>query len=332
MKPSELIPMLRVALKKGYPCLVIGQPGAGKSDIITDIVNELGYDLMIEHPVTQDVVDIKGLPGILDGKAEWLPYGSLRAMMEATKPLAVFIDDLLHAPQSVQAGMLQLLLAREINGKKISPHVRFVAATNAKGHNAGTQNMISPLLNRFRCIINLEIDVDDWLKWGLDNGIIPELLAFIQFRPNMLNTFDEKKAKNMQPFASPRSVSFLNSWIKDGIMDIDVHKGCCGEDFAAEFAGFYQIFTRVGNLIPQIILNPKKTILLEEPSELYAITAAIAYKASLKNVDAIGEYIERYPADEYKTLCWKLMTARDKELCNSSAFQTWSIKNSDSIK
>jgi hypothetical protein len=311
--------------------MVTSSPGCGKSDIITQATQELGYEIAIEHPVISDSTDAKGLPAIVNGEADFMPYGNLRAMMNAKKPLVCFLDDLGQATQSVQASYMQLLLAREVGGKKISPEVRFVAATNGRRDGAGVTGLITPLLNRFRCVVKLDVSADDWNKWAMDNEVPVELIAFIQLRPELLNNFNEKTAKNMEPFASPRSVKFLADWISEGVMDIETWKGCVGEGFASEFSGFYKIFKQVGNLIPEIILNPKKARILEKPDEHYAICAALAYKATDKNIDAIGTYIERFSNAEYRTFVWKCASARDKDLCNGNAFQTWSIKHSDEM-
>src|SRR5271165_6428923 len=103
MKPSELIPVLKKSLEKNWPMLIVSSPGCGKSEIGTQVVKELEYDFMIKHPVIEDVTDPKGLPALVNGKADFLPYGDLRQMMETTRPLAVMIDDLGQAPQSLQA-------------------------------------------------------------------------------------------------------------------------------------------------------------------------------------------------------------------------------------
>src|SRR5690349_18181009 len=125
MKITDLYNILPVALKENMNVLLVGAPGVGKSDVIGDIVtNIVNYELMICHPVVSNPIDYKGLPvsGMVDGKltADFIPYGDLNKMITAEKELVVFFDDLGQAPVSVQAAVMQIILAREINGKKIS--------------------------------------------------------------------------------------------------------------------------------------------------------------------------------------------------------------------
>ncbi|GAF99527.1 unnamed protein product, partial [marine sediment metagenome] len=86
MSPKQLKSILLVAMSNGMPVLIKGAPGVGKSDIVARVAKELKMELILSHPVVSDPTDYKGLPGIVDGKAEFLPFGDLRQLMEAKKP------------------------------------------------------------------------------------------------------------------------------------------------------------------------------------------------------------------------------------------------------
>lgn len=311
--------------------LIQSSPGIGKSDLVNLAVKQLGYDSITIHPVVEEPTDAKGLPAIVNGMADFLPYGNLRCMMEATKPLVVFLDDLGQAPQSVQAAYMQLLLAREINGKKISQHVRFIAATNRRADNAGVSGLITPLLSRFRATVELECDAGDWQKWAMQNGMPIELIAFIGLRPDRLSTFDPKNAREMKPFACPRTIAFLGEWLNAGVDALETMRGCVGEVFAAEFMGFRSIYNKVANLPAKVVLNPGKTEVPEERDVLFALSAALAYNASEKNIDALGIYTARIPA-EFRTFFWKASTGRNAKLMETNAFTRWAAENGDDIR
>ncbi len=125
------------------------------------------------HPVVSDPTDFKGLPGIIGDKAEFLPFGDLRQMIEADKPTIVFLDDLGQAPAVVQAACMQLLLARQINGKKISGHIVFIAATNRREDRAGVTGILEPVKSRFKTILDLEVSADEWTEWAFKNNMPP---------------------------------------------------------------------------------------------------------------------------------------------------------------
>ncbi len=333
MKASELSNTVKTALQKGWAMLVQSSPGIGKSDLINAAVAELKFDSITVHPVVEEPTDAKGLPGIVNGVADFMPYGNLRRMIEAKAPLVVFLDDLGQAPQSVQAAYMQLLLAREINGKKISEHVRFIAATNRRADGAGVSGLITPLLSRFRATVELECDATDWQKWALKNGMPIELVAFIGFRPLLLSTFDPKHAREMKPFACPRTVSFLGEWLNAGVSDLETMKGCVGESFATEFAGFRAIYLKVANLPEKIILNPKTAPMLNAADEQFALAAALSYKAKQANVDNIAAYMNRdeFPS-EMRAFFWKAATSRTPNLYETNAFTHYGVISQNEIK
>ena len=112
--------------------LITGAPGTGKSDIVDQATREAGAELIISHPVTSDPTDFKGLGALVDGEAKFLPFDQLKDLITATRPTVFFLDDLGQAPPAVQAAAMQLILARRVNGHKVSDAVTFIAATNRK--------------------------------------------------------------------------------------------------------------------------------------------------------------------------------------------------------
>lgn len=331
MKASLLSQTLKLAITQRWAILLEGSPGIGKSDLVVQTCASLGVDLMLCHPVTSDPTDYKGLPGIIDGKAEFLPYGELRRLMNATKPLVCFLDDLGQGSQATQAALMQLVLAREINGQKIPDCVVFIGATNRRTDNAGVSGLLTPLRSRFRATLELTVDAQDWCKWALANKLPIELIAYINLKPLMLSTFDPKTAKEGKPFACPRTIAFLGDWLSAGIDDPETVNGCVGEAFGTEFLGFRAIYKAVAGLPAQVIANPQGAIIPEEIDRMFALSAALSYHASIKNIDAIGQYMDRV-SSEFRTFFWKAATSRKPELVETNAHQNWAIKHSDDIQ
>jgi len=77
LKASDLKQVLVCMAMGKRPVLIKGAPGIGKSDIMAQVAQEVNADLIIMHPVVSDPTDYKGLPGIVEGQAEFLPYGEL---------------------------------------------------------------------------------------------------------------------------------------------------------------------------------------------------------------------------------------------------------------
>jgi MoxR-like ATPase len=158
MRPTQLSSLLAASFKHRQKVLINGMPGIGKSDIVAQAAADIQADLLISHPAVSDPTDYKGMPAVLpDGRAEFLPFGDLDKLIKANRPTINFLDDIGHAPPAVQAALMQLLLARRVNGHKISDHVVFCGATNDTKHMAGVAGMLEPV--KFR-----EPASSAWLK------------------------------------------------------------------------------------------------------------------------------------------------------------------------
>jgi hypothetical protein len=336
MKITDLYKILPIALKNKRPVLLKGSPGLGKSDIIKDIViNVLGYEFMILHPVVCSPIDFKGLPvsGNIDGKltADFIPYGDLRKMMEAENNLVVVLEDCGQAQISVQASLMQLILAREINGKKISDKVSFIAATNDKTDNAGVGGFITPMLSRFTGgIFQLTVDSDAWIDWAIKNNIPAELISYIKTKPSMLSTFNPKN-KAIENFACPRTIAGLGEWINSGIINYEVFSAVVGEIFATEFMAYYKICASIAKLPCEIILNPQLAEIPGKPDILYFVLVALANKSKEeKTFKQVLIYAARLPK-EYEAFIVKLIVTKNPKMKETSVYINWHVNNQDVV-
>jgi MoxR-like ATPase len=149
MRPTDLLLLLSSMIVNRLNLLITGAPGIGKSDLVNQAARAADADLILSHPVVEDPTSAAGLPWIVDGHARFLPFGMLERAMNATKPTVWFLDDLGQAPAATQASYMQLLLAREVNGHKLSDYVTFVAATNRRTDRAGVSGILEPVKSRF---------------------------------------------------------------------------------------------------------------------------------------------------------------------------------------
>jgi MoxR-like ATPases len=331
MKPTALSEYLDFAITNNFPVLITGKPGIGKSDIVAQAATGSDAQLIISHPVVSDPTDYKGLPfPNKNGTADFLPFGELQQIITAKKKTVYFLDDLGQASPSVQAACMQLLLARRINGHKVSDQVTFIAATNRKQDKAAVTGMLEPVKSRFKTIQELETDTDDWVKWALINDMPTELIAFIRFRPELLDNFEP--TKEMINSASPRTVAAVGIQQAAGLpqkFEYDVFKGAAGDAFATEYVTFLKLFRELPS-VDEIILNPHKAPVPGEPGALYAISSALARKMNDDNIGSICTYLDRLPV-ENSVACMKDAETRDRTICSTRAFIEWTKDKSGII-
>jgi hypothetical protein len=320
MKPTQLKAFLGHAIQHRQSVLIKARPGVGKSDIVEQTCKDAGVHLIISHPVVSDPTDYKGLPYASNGQANFLPYGELHKIMIATEPTVFFLDDLGQAPPAVQAACMQLLLARQINGHAVSDHVTFIAATNRKEDKAAVSGLLEPVKSRFKSIVELDVNHEDWVRWALTIGNMPtELISFIRFKPKILEEFHP--TKDIVNTVSPRTVAAVGQWQNSGLdksLYFEVFKGAAGEGFANEYTAFLNILKDLPN-IDQILMNPDSVQVPKEPSVLCAVGGALASRVNDINATNVFSYIKRLP-QEHAMACVKDMTIRKPEILQTRAY------------
>ena len=344
-----------VAIPNRYPILITGAPGTGKTDLATKAANFCQNDFMTLHPVVSDPTDFKGIPGIIPAHgdspatAEFLPPADLRRLMNTEKPLVCLIDDIGQAPMAVQAAVMQLLLARQINGKKISDSVTFLAATNRRQDRAGVTGILEPVKSRFYSIVELIVNPDDWCRWALQQPNFPvEVIQFIRFRPALLHDF--QPSADLVNTPSPRTVHNVARLFSAGIpkdLEFPVIAGAAGAAFASEFLAFLKVFRTLPNP-DAVLLQPKTHELPTDPATLYALTGALARKATPNNFDSLTTIADRLTNElsahggaEFSVVlvkdCLELTTPRDENgdpkgpspLTATKAFISWATNHAD---
>ncbi len=328
MKPKDLIALLLAAIPARLNVLITGAPGIGKTDIGQEAAAATGYELLLSHPAVQDPTAASGLPWF-DGKggATHLPFGNLARAIHADKPTVWFLDDLGQAPPAVQAAYMQLLLARELDGQKISDHVTFIAATNRRSDRAGVTGILEPVKSRFKTIVELEADITAWRDWAIKRSLSTELIAFLTFRPELLCNF--KPSAEMTNSPLPRTWKSVDDWLK---CKLPIHilqeavTGAVGHDAASEFMTFYEVCGKMPDPL-KVLANPGEAPVPQEASVLWALTTALAEITSRTDTDqnyqAAATYarrLVRQDAGEMAAVLIKDIMVRSKSAGSNMAF------------
>lgn len=331
MRPSEIVSVLELLVPAREPILLVGPPGVGKTDLVKQTAQSLECELEIFHPVVDEPIDYKGLPFVTDGSADFLPFGNLRKLLDATTSTIAFLDDLGQASPAVQAAAMQLLLAREINGQKISDHIVFIAATNRKQDKAGVSGILEPVKSRFSTILNVEVNVEDWLKWAGAHNMPGELMGFIDWRGGEVLMNFEPTAE-ITNSANPRTVANLGRTLRlkpSPRMEFELYSGCVGEGFATEFQAFLETYRNLPD--PHLALeNPNAVEMPTDPATCYAFSNSIAEYVTEKTMENFGILCSRMKK-EYNTLTMQRAVVRNTDLQSTPQYIDWITENSNAI-
>ena len=313
MIPSIAKPTFKGLIELREPFVVQGPPAVAKTDTIKQAALDAGVspeNTHVFHAAVMDPTDVKGLGALVNGNAEFVPFGKLKQLVDATEPTLGFFDDIGHGTATVQASIMQLFLERACNGTALSPMVALAAATNRKGDKAGVRGLITPLLSRFTTILEMEVSVEDWVRWAFENKMPPEVISFIRFRPALLHDWKpdavDAKGNTMVNQPTPRTVAAVGRLFRSGNKYLRAHEvlaGAAGESFATEFLGFVALMAQLGDLPMRISKGQANGVdCPADPSTLFALTGALSNMAARGDSEwaAIAKWGSEYLPPEYQ--------------------------------
>ena len=184
--------------------LLLSPPGVGKSATVAQAATEAG--LLCRSLLGTQIApeDVSGIPRIVGERSVFCPPRIL--LPEHPEPFCLFLDELPACAPDIQKAFYSLLLERRIGEHQLPEGTWVVAAGNRTEDRALVRTMSSALINR-TIILNIRVDVKEWLVWAKANGIRKEIIAFITFMPDALM---RPIPAQPVPFSTPRAWASLS--------------------------------------------------------------------------------------------------------------------------
>ncbi len=365
MNIEQMIAVLVAGFQAREPQMLRGAPGIGKSAGMLEAAERLAGMLGLKGGVWQwgdkvaegltikdyfgyvdqrlsqcDPVDVGGLPYADHANGtqhrlcpSWFAHTD-RADMPDYGILA--LEEIVSAPQSVQAAAYQFTYDRRIGDKVMKSGWSIVLTGNRITDGGVVFKMPTPLANRVTHH-DIESDATCWRDWAIDVDVDLSLIAFIGLRPDLLNTFEQhvKEKKAGDAFATERTWDKVDRYLRLNLPDdvlLALVGGAVGEGPAAEFMGFRQVWQQMPN-IDGILLDPINSRLPEDAATQYAVATALAARATKDNFDVVLQYVDRFGAEqgrpELGVLCVKDASRRDPSVMMTKAFTGWATRNKD---
>jgi hypothetical protein len=303
------------AFKTKRPVFLWGPPGIGKSDVVSEIAEELG-GLMIDLRMAQmEPTDIRGIPYFNKdiNKMDWAPPVDLpdEEMAKDYPIVVLFLDEMNSAPPAVQAAGYQLILNRRVGKYRLPDNVVIVAAGNRDSDKGVTYRMPMPLANRF-LHLEMRADFTSWQTWAVNKGIHKDVVGYLSFAKQDLNEFDSKSSS--RAFATPRSWCFVSDLLNDdddtdADTILNLISGAVGDGLAIKFAAHRRFSGKMPNPI-DILSGKVKDLAVKEISAMYALTIAMCYelkdaienrKISSKDFHVMADNFFNYIMDNFET-------------------------------
>ena len=283
------------AFRAKRPVFLWGPPGIGKSEVVSDITDELEGHMIDLRMAQMEPTDIRGIPFFNkeNGKMDWAePVDLPSEELAAQYPIVVlFLDEMNSAPPAVQAAGYQLILNRRVGKYKLPDNVVIVAAGNRDSDKGVTYRMPMPLANRF-VHIEMAPDFNSWQAWAVNKGIHRDVVGYLSFAKQHLYDFNAKSSS--RAFATPRSWVFVSDLLNDeeskadtllnklaGTADYDtlfnLVAGSVGQGLASAFMAHRKYASQMP-LPADILAGKVKDLHVKEISAMYSLTVSMCYE------------------------------------------------------
>jgi len=188
-----------------------GPPGIGKSQMVGQAARELGigFKPVISHLYTPP--DILGYPYLEEAAGhktmQWAEPGIFPNAGRDGERGLFFLDELPNCVPAMMSAWGIIILERTTHMYKFPPGWAIVCAGNNQTDRAGSSRMLSMLENRL-IQVNVKPSLSEFTTYGIETGMHPAILAYLERFPDKLIAFDPKSPE--RGFPSPRSWDRVN--------------------------------------------------------------------------------------------------------------------------
>ena len=353
MKPKRVKEFIARAVENPravQPIHIWGPPGIGKSAIPKQVTEEKQIGFVDMRLAQRDPTDLRGIPAVIDGRARWLPPPELPTEhwcltchvplhngdlvsnkcrfcqgTKITNKGILFLDELTSAPPLTQASAYQLTLDRQISEYHLPDGWYIIAAGNRIEDRAVVYRMSTALANRFSHI-DFEVNLDDWTDWAIGAQVESNIIAFLNWRPELLFAFNPES--NEKAFPTPRSWEFASNMIKisSRTMLPELLEGTVGKGPTAEFMQFLKVQTELPDLS---VIFKGENFVPKRMDLRYALVSALVIKAQPKQFERLLQYSKHLPA-EFAVLMAMMMVGKDEDaVADCPSWDDWAKEHRD---
>jgi hypothetical protein len=327
MRPTELAAVLKartqahIAGTRMRPAYIEGSPGVGKTQLLSQVANELVIGYMPIHAPLMLNEDF-GMPRFSDGGVEFaVPEGKFPFEGNDKVPDhgIVAVDEAPQCGPDQQKIWANIFQERELHGRKIKPGWSFIATGNRMQDRAGAGRLLSHFNDRFTTY-EFEPNLDDWAAWALAHDVRPEVVFFCRFRPEKFSAFDPQQPKCPTPRAWVEGVSPAIDVVPRPAL-LSTVTGDVGASAAAEFMGFLNTYEQLPD--PDLVIAQADTWPVPDQLQVrFALCGALAHRANEDNFGSIITFACRLP-DEFMVLCIRDATQMHTHLRQTRDYVKW---------
>jgi hypothetical protein len=318
--------------------IVQGENGIGK----TALFHALARDPQFANHIHVDPIDCTQLS---DGSV-WMPdidrelgvsrelpnerFGVSRTNQKGingARPALVFLDEIAKARQYIKDVLAPIVYERRVGNYHAPEGSVVFCATNLATEGLG-DSIQAHLRNRLIFVNMRKPTKDEWVAWGSERGVAPEILAFAEQYPKLFDSFldyesfgkfagkDQEKDNSFifnprisqQAYATPRSLQAASDIVavKD-LVDSETLQASLEGAVGVATADALGAYIRFGDDNPsfsEVVNNPAKARVAQSPvAQIVMAFKLITNTESREHAEAVTEYVSRMRAEMQSLFC-----------------------------
>lgn len=324
--------------------IFVGSPGMGKTALVREGGKQLSqifntpFDVRELHLASMSEPDVRGYL-IPDGNKAVFTQPEFWAAVEKCPHGILFLDEFTQCSHEMQKAVAPLILERRIGEYTLPDGWMVVCAGNRLEDKAGSNSLLSHVMNRLFYVEVDRPDTDEWVAWAVKEQLPHELIVLAKLRPNVVFESDLPDAAD-QPYCTPRSVEALGrvanvfpgglSEMVASNMGMALMSASIGQGAAAEVAGLVRTTLRLPSF-EDAMADPEGTLVPTDLAEAYAMVMLVAVRAKAdQHMEQAGQYLTRFQPNISLTGMVALMR-RDRAFMNSKSIYAWVTKNREMV-
>lgn len=346
MRPSQLEDALFWHGQYRQPVIALAQPGVGKSALQRKVFRRLGMEHVTVNLALSDGTDLKGLPTFVDspeGKSvKWVK----EHIFMRKSPIGIFIDEIFQGQTQVQNAAAPVILEQRIDDMYLPAGSWVCGASNRAEDKAGTNRVPSHIPNRATILFGPDCNIDEFAEYLLEGGSskavtgeyqdpLPaptdrdwRVVQYLRMKPAAMSQFDPSELINSTPRQWEWVAQYLN--VMPDNVQYDIIAGRVGKGYSTELRAFIKLQSQLPTK-EQILLNPKKAKVPDEPSAMYIVTGMLAQASNATTFDSVCDYAERLQP-EFQAMLVKDAMRISPEVTSTKAFVRWGVKFAEVLR
>lgn len=296
--------------------LLRGQPGIGKSSILSDLKRELpDYQVCYIDVANLDLGDL-GMP-VIDRDTmttSYAPNVRFGVGRGQNQPVVLMLDELGKASRPVLNMLLPVILEHRIGDVELPTGSIVFGTTNLDTDGVG-DNIPAHAFNRMTVVNVANPTSSEWLDWASNNGVSPEVMAFAKQYPQVFDCYTDLDKKDKNPyifnpltgntraFCSPRSLAKASNIVAQrdalGTALLPALAGTVGEAAARDMEALVNLADQLPSF-DSILKDPKKAKLPSGAGAMFIMAFMLAGRMDESNITPIMAYADRMGAESFE--------------------------------